>query len=49
MKAFLKKTLVIGAFIRIGIGITIALAANLASADAISIFSIFSFSVFQRV
>ncbi|MFT4888010.1 MAG: hypothetical protein ACJAY7_000951 [Pseudohongiellaceae bacterium] len=40
MKAFLKKTLVIGTFIRIGIGITIALAANLASADAISVFSI---------
>ncbi|MFT4813982.1 MAG: hypothetical protein ACI9WR_001289, partial [Paracoccaceae bacterium] len=40
MKTFLEKASAIGAFIRIGMGITIALAANLASADAISVLSI---------
>ncbi|MFT6093521.1 MAG: hypothetical protein ACJA2Q_001421 [Pseudohongiellaceae bacterium] len=40
MKPFFKKILAIGAFIRFGAGITIALAANLAAADAISVFSI---------
>lgn len=40
MKTFLETASVIGAFIRIGMGITIALAANLASADAISVLSI---------
>lgn len=40
MKTFLKKSLVIGAFIRLGMGMGLALAASQTSADAIGVFSI---------